>query len=207
MHIICNSPIHKLGQGRMSDISGESLVIVTKTVESSAYLNKDISLYPSMSRSFKNMLKRYGPLILPCVVPLLTTFHWHVKSPKIILCFLPLRKLAYQLTINESSGLCFSFSTRTLCWTSWTFTLLRCPVYPMPPKFSTWTVRKLRIVQIFLHAPLVKNIMHCSFKRSGNNWSNIDSSKVRIFDWCRFFWEWIDVSLLPMTWPDLPSKR
>ena len=48
------------------DISGESLEIVTKTVESSAYLNK----YPSISRSFKNMLKsgvkRYGPLTLPC---------------------------------------------------------------------------------------------------------------------------------------------
>ena len=58
----------------MSDISGESLVIVTKTVESSAYLNKDISLYPSISRSFKNMLKRYGPLTLPCVVPLLTKY-------------------------------------------------------------------------------------------------------------------------------------
>ena len=54
----------------ISDISGESLVTVTKTVESSAYLNKDISLYPSISRSFKNMLKRYGPLTLPCVVSL-----------------------------------------------------------------------------------------------------------------------------------------
>ena len=38
----------------MSDISGESLIIVTKTVESSAYLKKDISLYPSISRSSIN---------------------------------------------------------------------------------------------------------------------------------------------------------
>ena len=54
----------------MPDTSGKSLEIVTKIVESSAYLNKDISSCPTISKSFRNKLKRYGPLILPCVVPL-----------------------------------------------------------------------------------------------------------------------------------------
>ena len=44
---------------------GKSLEIVTKIVESSAYLNKDISSCPTISKSFRNKLKRYGPLILP----------------------------------------------------------------------------------------------------------------------------------------------
>ena len=54
----------------MPDTSGKSLEIVTKIVESSAYLNKDISSCPTISKSFRNKLKRYGPLILPCAVPL-----------------------------------------------------------------------------------------------------------------------------------------
>ena len=49
----------------ISDLSGKSLDIVTRTVESSAYLNNVISLCSSISKSFKNKLKMYGPLTLP----------------------------------------------------------------------------------------------------------------------------------------------
>ena len=87
----------------MSDTSAKSLEIVTKIVESSAYLNKDISLCPTISKSFRNRFKKYGPLTLPCVVPLLTIFHWHVT---------PLYTI-----IKGSSGLRFNFSTRRSCFT------------------------------------------------------------------------------------------
>ena len=44
-------------------------------VESSAYLNNAGKPSYVISRSLRKILKRWGPLTLPCVVPLLTAFH------------------------------------------------------------------------------------------------------------------------------------
>ena len=44
------------------DLSGKSLEMETRTVESSAYLSNVISSSPSISLSLKNKLKRYGPV-------------------------------------------------------------------------------------------------------------------------------------------------
>ena len=48
------------------------LVIGETIVESSEYLKRTGQPWKKISKSFKNILKRYGPLTLPCVVPLMT---------------------------------------------------------------------------------------------------------------------------------------
>ena len=48
----------------------------------------------------KKILKRYRPLTLPCVVPLITIFQSYELPFKISLYFRSLRKLRYQLPIH-----------------------------------------------------------------------------------------------------------
>ena len=62
------------------DLSGRPSEIIDKIVESSAYLVNDVSSQSSNSKSFVNILKSYGSLTLPCVVPLFTSFH-SLKTP------------------------------------------------------------------------------------------------------------------------------
>ena len=97
-------------------LSVPSLLTVICSVESSAYLFRSM-LSPVISRSFRNTLKRYGPLTLPCVVPLLTSFYSHTTSLHTTRCILSPRKLIYQLTKYRFKGDFFSFSTGRLCLT------------------------------------------------------------------------------------------
>ena len=69
-------------------------------VESSAYLIRAGWLSMLISRSLIKMLNKYGPLTLPCVVPLFTHSHCPWKLLFIIHCWRFSRKLKYQLIIN-----------------------------------------------------------------------------------------------------------
>ena len=59
----------------ISDLSDRRFVMIAKIVESSAYLVNDVFSSSLNSKSLRNTLKRYGPLTLPCIVPLLTALH------------------------------------------------------------------------------------------------------------------------------------
>ena len=66
--------LHILCYNQYSADESWFLVIGETIVESSAYLKRTGQPLKKISKSFKNILKRYGPLTLPCVVPLLTDF-------------------------------------------------------------------------------------------------------------------------------------
>ena len=72
-HFIVFTSGYELSYTKSADGS-RFLVIGETIVESSAYLKRTGQPLKKISKSFKNILKRYGPLTLPCVVPLLTDF-------------------------------------------------------------------------------------------------------------------------------------
>ena len=59
---------------------------------SSAYLNRMSLPFKLISRSLRKMVNKWGPLTLPCVVPLLTSFHCLTNPSYNSLCFLPSKK-------------------------------------------------------------------------------------------------------------------
>ena len=68
--------LHQVRNCPTKSADGSRFLVIGETiVESSAYLKRTGQPLKKISRSFKNMLKRYGPLTLPCVVPLLTDFY------------------------------------------------------------------------------------------------------------------------------------
>ena len=66
---------------------------------SSAYLNRMSFPFKLISRSLRKMVNRWGPLTLPCVVLLLTSFHCPTNPSYNSLCFLPFKKLRYQMVM------------------------------------------------------------------------------------------------------------
>ena len=67
--------LHQVKNCPTKSADGSRFLVIGKTVvESSAYLKRTGQPLKKISKSFKNILKRYGPLTLPCVVPLLTNF-------------------------------------------------------------------------------------------------------------------------------------
>ena len=59
----------------ISDLSDRRFVMIAKIVESSAYLVNGVFSSSLNYKSLRNTLKRYGPLTLPRIVPLLTALH------------------------------------------------------------------------------------------------------------------------------------
>ena len=73
--------------------TGETILV------SSAYLNRMSLPFKLISRSLRKMVNKWGPLTLPCVVPLLTSFHCPTNPSYNSLCYLPSKKLRYQLVM------------------------------------------------------------------------------------------------------------
>ena len=81
-----------------------------------------------MLKSLRKTLKRWGPLTLHWVVPLLTGFQSHSKLLQHTICFLSFKKFKYRLVIYGFSGSFFNLLARSSCFTEWSG-MVQCMFY------------------------------------------------------------------------------